>query len=326
MLTEDQLEIINKYISLARTEDRVAAFICAGVAIDPNTNINPVARNMMVRGVAVNGRLNELWFQISKSIPVSQRQDYPGFVLDGSRSESIDIDFEEIPQPKTPMQVFAKEEEENAIMCEDPTPLEEIDYHLNTEKPAVSEMQTHDNECADKEPCVCPELAGVETIKTNMCQWCRGDASKCQCPEIVIVNKDVTRDDFEQALRSINTNHNDLDKQDFRDAVMIVNSWHPKTNPIDGLIENMFKKQCSDPSIDEVRNMAKERAVTIIYTNYRCETTIHHVLPLEYGFGVNEFHKDKDGKPEPQWFMKAIDLERNVERDFAIKDIKAWYK
>ncbi len=60
------------------------------------------------------------------------------------------------------------------------------------------------------------------------------------------------------------------------------------------------------------------KIITINYTNYRGETANRQVLPLRIWFGATEWH------PEPQWLLDAVDIEKNVERSFAVKDIHRW--
>jgi predicted DNA-binding transcriptional regulator YafY len=59
-------------------------------------------------------------------------------------------------------------------------------------------------------------------------------------------------------------------------------------------------------------------AATIIYTNYRGETSVRHVLPGRIWFGESDWH---DGE---QWFLEAFDVEKNGERSFALKDVRCW--
>ena len=54
--------------------------------------------------------------------------------------------------------------------------------------------------------------------------------------------------------------------------------------------------------------------VTMLYRNWRGETAKRTFVPNGVWFGTSEWHK------EPQWFLKATDLDRNEERDFALKD------
>ena len=59
-------------------------------------------------------------------------------------------------------------------------------------------------------------------------------------------------------------------------------------------------------------------AVRIDYTNYRGERAWRWVLPKRIEFGWNEWHQ------EPQWLLTALDLDKDAEREFAMKDIHAW--
>lgn len=65
--------------------------------------------------------------------------------------------------------------------------------------------------------------------------------------------------------------------------------------------------------------MEAEKVVTIVYTNYNGNTGVRQVIPKEIFFGHNEWHK------EDQWLMSAYDLQKEAERTFALKDVKAWY-
>lgn len=64
--------------------------------------------------------------------------------------------------------------------------------------------------------------------------------------------------------------------------------------------------------------MVNSKSVKITYTNWRNETAERNIEPIQIWFGKTEWHN------EEQWLLKAIDLDRNVERDFAIKDISEW--
>ena len=68
-----------------------------------------------------------------------------------------------------------------------------------------------------------------------------------------------------------------------------------------------------------MEKMDKDKAVKIVYTNYKGETGIRSVIPQCIIFDCNEWHK------EPQWLMTAYDLEKEADRTFALKDIKSWY-
>jgi len=55
--------------------------------------------------------------------------------------------------------------------------------------------------------------------------------------------------------------------------------------------------------------------IPFTYTNFRGETALRNVKPVSLRYGFTEFH------PIPQWLMRGIDLDRNVEREFAYNDI-----
>lgn len=55
------------------------------------------------------------------------------------------------------------------------------------------------------------------------------------------------------------------------------------------------------------------------YTNWKGIRAIRRVFPQEiYWSEGNEWH------PEPQWILRAFDLDKNEQRDFAIKDINGF--
>lgn len=61
------------------------------------------------------------------------------------------------------------------------------------------------------------------------------------------------------------------------------------------------------------------KPIQIVYTNYKGETGLRKILPKEIHFGNNDWHV------EPQWLLTAFDLEKNAERTFAMRDIRAWF-
>ncbi len=60
------------------------------------------------------------------------------------------------------------------------------------------------------------------------------------------------------------------------------------------------------------------KAVIIDYTNWKGVRSERLIEPLRVVFEENEFHKPA------QWLVVAIDLEKNAERSFALKDIHSW--
>ncbi|GHV93552.1 hypothetical protein AGMMS50268_40550 [Spirochaetia bacterium] len=64
--------------------------------------------------------------------------------------------------------------------------------------------------------------------------------------------------------------------------------------------------------------METEQKIKICYTNYRGETNIREIIPQKIWFGSTERH------PENGWLLDAFDIEKNADRSFALKDIRAW--
>jgi predicted DNA-binding transcriptional regulator YafY len=64
-----------------------------------------------------------------------------------------------------------------------------------------------------------------------------------------------------------------------------------------------------------VNRYDEERQVTIGYTNHRGEHSMRRILPIKIWFGATHWH------PQPQWLLKAIDIEKDNYRDFALRDV-----
>ncbi len=64
--------------------------------------------------------------------------------------------------------------------------------------------------------------------------------------------------------------------------------------------------------------MNETSSVKIVYTNYKGETDMRKIIPKEIVFGSNQWHK------EDQWLLLAYDLDKKADRNFAMKDIRAW--
>lgn len=62
-----------------------------------------------------------------------------------------------------------------------------------------------------------------------------------------------------------------------------------------------------------------EKVVKILYTNTRGETAIRRIVPERIWFGQTVWHPDK------QWLLDAHDLDKEAQRSFALKDIRAWF-
>lgn len=61
-----------------------------------------------------------------------------------------------------------------------------------------------------------------------------------------------------------------------------------------------------------------KKSVKIKYKNYREIISQRLIEPIQIRFGSTEWH------PEPQWLLRAFDISKNAEREFAIKDIMHW--
>ncbi len=59
-------------------------------------------------------------------------------------------------------------------------------------------------------------------------------------------------------------------------------------------------------------------AVLFEYTNWKGVTKTRKVRPKVIWFGNTEWH------PDHQWLLTAFDVDKQAERDFAMKDIKNW--
>lgn len=60
-------------------------------------------------------------------------------------------------------------------------------------------------------------------------------------------------------------------------------------------------------------------AISLVYTNYRGETSVRRVIPKRIWFGATDWH------PEDQWMLDAVDLDKQAERSFALKDIRTCF-
>ena len=58
-----------------------------------------------------------------------------------------------------------------------------------------------------------------------------------------------------------------------------------------------------------------EVALKVTYRNWRDEVALRTIIPLRVFYGKNEYHKDE------QWLLDVWDVEKEVYRTFALKDI-----
>jgi len=62
--------------------------------------------------------------------------------------------------------------------------------------------------------------------------------------------------------------------------------------------------------------MGKEKPPLIFrYKNWEGKEAVRRVMPIELWYGKTEWH------PKEQWLLKAWDLDKDAERNFAFKDI-----
>lgn len=58
----------------------------------------------------------------------------------------------------------------------------------------------------------------------------------------------------------------------------------------------------------------EDQPILVLYTNYKGNTGVRKIIPINIRFGNSSWHQ------EPQYLLKAYDLERKEEREFALKD------
>lgn len=58
-----------------------------------------------------------------------------------------------------------------------------------------------------------------------------------------------------------------------------------------------------------------QTALKFKYKNWEGKIAVRKVKPLKIWYGKTEWH------PKEQWLLKALDLDKNEKRDFAVKDI-----
>lgn len=60
------------------------------------------------------------------------------------------------------------------------------------------------------------------------------------------------------------------------------------------------------------------RDIVIDYTNWKGVRAIRTIRPLDMWFGRNEYHM------EPQFLLRAMDVDNQEVRDFAMASIHSW--
>lgn len=72
-----------------------------------------------------------------------------------------------------------------------------------------------------------------------------------------------------------------------------------------------------DPTTPEAATYRRQQ-VTIDYTNWKGERALRRIQPRALRWGQTPYH------PEPQFLLRAWDLEKGAMREFALKDIHTW--
>ncbi len=63
----------------------------------------------------------------------------------------------------------------------------------------------------------------------------------------------------------------------------------------------------------------KKQTLIFKYKNWEGKTAEREVEPIKVWYGETKWHKGK------QWFLKAVDVKKNAERDFALRDVLKFY-
>ena len=61
--------------------------------------------------------------------------------------------------------------------------------------------------------------------------------------------------------------------------------------------------------------MEERQILEVTYRNWRGEIAVRRIIPKLMWFGKTEWH------PEEQWLIRAFDVDKQVDRDFALSDM-----
>lgn len=64
----------------------------------------------------------------------------------------------------------------------------------------------------------------------------------------------------------------------------------------------------------------QEKTLTFEYINWEGKQAIRTVKPIQLWYGSTQWH------PQEGWLLKALDIEKNEERDFSVTDIIRFIK
>ncbi len=69
---------------------------------------------------------------------------------------------------------------------------------------------------------------------------------------------------------------------------------------------------------DTISILNEEKIVVAAYKNWKGVVSERRFMPFEIFFGTTEWH------PEPQWLLRALDMDKQEVRFFALKDFSNW--
>ncbi|WP_210246253.1 hypothetical protein [Aureimonas fodinaquatilis] len=136
----------------------------------------------------------------------------------------------------------------------------------------------------------------LETASIQIAERIRSHADSDE-PAADTDNEATLKDRIENAVQAMSETHR---------------SWEARCHSIMGALDYDFG--WSDPKMDAEPAADTGQAVTLTYTNWRGETDARSIVPITVWFGSTDWH------PEPQWLLKAFDVAKEAERDFALKD------
>lgn len=105
------------------------------------------------------------------------------------------------------------------------------------------------------------------------------------------------------------------DRLEFENGALVkVDGMRPEYMSGHRLIRLVKELAAALPRIDHGEAALAE--LRFAYTNHRGEFGLRRVSPIRVWFGSTDWHAN------PQWFLRALDLDKDEERDFAFVDIR----
>ncbi|WP_287176466.1 hypothetical protein [Mesorhizobium sp.] len=105
------------------------------------------------------------------------------------------------------------------------------------------------------------------------------------------------------------------DRLEFENGVLVkIDGARPEYMNGNKLIRLVKELAAALPRIDHAEAALAE--LQFAYTNHRGESGRRRVVPIRVWFGSTNWH------PTQQWFLRALDLDKDEERDFAFADVR----